>query len=134
MTNWESITTKCASSDQVVATNGVGCDYSPLKIQEYVGYKSVNDPLFKAEKLMMRAVPLLKEDTTLDAYLATVNLWAEKAKQSSLNAYTSSWGEANPNGGKSVQAAFLEDARYDVEEAAAILKKVLLFLDLPLAT
>ncbi|KAJ8601890.1 hypothetical protein CTAYLR_002655 [Chrysophaeum taylorii] len=138
LTNWETLTTgSCramtGTKEQVVATNAAGCDFNPLKVQEYVGYKSINDPLFKADKLMLRAVPLLDPGADVDDYLETVNLWAEKAQMSSLNAYTSSWGEANPNGSKGQVAAFLDDARYDVEESAAILKKILTYLDLPLS-
>eukprot|EP00634_Sargassococcus_sp_CCMP2135_P015778 CAMPEP_0198669656 /NCGR_PEP_ID=MMETSP1467-20131203/76903_1 /TAXON_ID=1462469 /ORGANISM="unid. sp., Strain CCMP2135" /LENGTH=226 /DNA_ID=CAMNT_0044406411 /DNA_START=8 /DNA_END=689 /DNA_ORIENTATION=- len=120
-------------AEQVVATNGgASCDKAPLKIQEYVGYRSVNDPLFKADKLMLRAVPLLPDDADVDAYLDAVNTWAEKAQMSSLNAYTSSWGEANPNGSKGQVNAFLEDAKFDVEESAKVLKNILTMLQLPL--
>ena len=46
---------------QVVATNGGAlCDASPFVIQEYIGYKSINDPLYRSKKLMVRAAPLLK--------------------------------------------------------------------------
>lgn len=140
LTNWDAITVgacrgSVSKSDvQVVATNGVGCDKAPLKVQEYVGYKSINDPLFKADKLMRRALPLLPPDADIDEYLDAVNLWAEKAQMSSLNAYTSSWGEANPNGGQTKVAAFLDDAKFDVEESAKVLGKILKLLDLPLTT
>ena len=142
LTNWDAITlgacrglVSAIEAEQIVATNGgASCDKAPLKVQEYVGYKSINDPLFKAEKLMLRAVPLLKDDVNVDDYLDNVNTWAEKAQMSSLNAYTSSWGEANPNGGKGQVAAFLDDARFDVEESAKVLKSILTMLDLPLSS
>eukprot|EP00635_Sarcinochrysidales_sp_CCMP3193_P007914 CAMPEP_0118896828 /NCGR_PEP_ID=MMETSP1166-20130328/4503_1 /TAXON_ID=1104430 /ORGANISM="Chrysoreinhardia sp, Strain CCMP3193" /LENGTH=219 /DNA_ID=CAMNT_0006835887 /DNA_START=14 /DNA_END=673 /DNA_ORIENTATION=- len=138
--NWDAITVgscrglvSAAEQAQVIATNGgATCDKAPLKIQEYVGYRSVNDPLFRADKLMLRAVPLVDGDD-IDDYLDAVNLWAEKAQMSSLNAYTSSWGEANPNGSKGQVNAFLDDAKFDVEESATVLKKkILTILDLPL--
>lgn len=137
LTNWDAITLGACKasvgSEQVVATNGAGCDKAPLKIQEYVGYKSINDPLFKADKLMLRAVPLLPPDVDVDEYVDAVNLWAEKAQMSSLNAYTSSWGEANPNGGQTKVEAFLDDAKYDVEESSKVLGKILKLLGLPLS-
>ena len=130
---------KCAGAvtakegKQVAATNGGAlCDKNPLAIQDYIGYKSMNDPLFKAEKLMLRASPLVKDSNRLDEYLEAVNSWGEKAQMSSLMAYTSSWGEANPNGGKGVVDAYLEDAKYDLEESADLLKRILQMLDLPL--
>ena len=136
--NWDKITSgacqgqAAAEGRQVVATNSGGCDKSPLKVQEYVGYKSTTDPLFRAEKLMLRAAPLVDSDDA-EAYLEAVTLWGQQAQMSSLMAYTSSWGEANPNGSKKQIAAYLEDARFDVEESTAILKKILKYLDLPLA-
>ena len=66
---------------QVVATNGGAlCDASPLVIQEYIGYKSINDPLYRSEKLMVRAAPLLKNPDDIDAYLEAVNLGARRSR------------------------------------------------------
>ena len=118
---------------QVVATNGGAlCDASPLVIQEYIGYKSINDPLYRSEKLMVRAAPLLKNPDDIDAYREAVNLWGQKIQMSSLNAYPSAWGEANPNGSKAQVAAYMQEARFDVEESADLLKRILVMLGLPL--
>jgi hypothetical protein len=40
-------------------------------------------------------------------------------------AYTSSWGEANPNGGKEVVDDYLEKTRGEVKETEQLLRKVL---------
>jgi hypothetical protein len=72
------------------------CEKNPLVVQDYLGYKNVNDPLFKADKLMVRAAPLVDND--LEQYLEAVERYREKADQAAMMAYTSSWGEANPNG------------------------------------
>mmetsp|Transcript_12427 Transcript_12427/g.38310 ORF Transcript_12427/g.38310 Transcript_12427/m.38310 type:complete len:218 (-) Transcript_12427:127-780(-) len=138
--DWKTITagsckdaTLSKEKSQVVATNGGSlCDASPLVIQDYIGYKSINDPLYRAEKLMVRAAPLVQDSSKLDEYLEAVNLWGQKAQMSSLNAYTSAWGEANPNGSKAQSAAYLQEARYDVEESADLLKRIILMLGLPL--
>ena len=98
----------------------------------FIGYKCINDPLYRSEKLMVRAAPLLKNPDDIDAYLEAVNLWGQKIQMSSLNAYTSAWGEANPNGSKAAVAAYMQDARYDVEESADLLKRILVLLGLPL--
>ena len=105
---------------------------SPLVIQDYIGYKSINDPLYRSEKLMVRAAPLLKNPDDIDAYLEAVNLWGQKIQMSSLNAYTSAWGEANPNGSKAQVAAYMQEAKFDVEESADLLKRILVMLGLPL--
>ncbi len=100
--NWDAITETCGTgvmSDlerkQVVRTEGGGggfCEKSPLKVQDYLGYKSTTDPLFKADKLMLKAAPLVDPDYFED-YLDVVERYREKADQGSMMAYTSSWGE-----------------------------------------
>ena len=81
---------------------------------------------------MVRAAPLLKNPDDIDAYLEAVNLWGQKIQMSSLNAYTSAWGEANPNGSKAQVAAYMQEAKFDVEESADLLKRILVMLGLPL--
>lgn len=136
LTNWETLTQMCdnkAMSDteakQVVRTeNGGGgfCDKNPLVAQEYLGYKSTNDPLFKADKLMLRAVSLVDESVMDEAdYVDLVEQYRDKADQVSLLAYTSSWGEANPNGGKETVDEYLETTRQVVLETESLLRKVL---------
>jgi hypothetical protein len=100
--NWDAITETCGTgvmSDlerkQVIRTEGGGggfCEKSPLKVQDYLGYKSTNDPLFKADKLMLKATPLVDPDSFED-YLDVVERYREKADQGAMMAYTSSWGE-----------------------------------------
>ena len=100
--NWDDITQVCGKgvmSDlerkQVVRTEGGGggfCEKTPLKVQDYLGYKSTTDPLFKADKLMLKAAPLVENDSFED-YLDVVERYREKADQGSMMAYTSSWGE-----------------------------------------
>ena len=107
LSNWDAITSVCGSkamSDnerkQVVRTEGGGggfCDRDPLKVQEFLGYKSTVDPLFRADKLMVKAAGLVDPDE-LEGYLDAVERYREKADQGAMMAFTSSWGEANPNG------------------------------------
>jgi len=141
--NWDSVTEKCGTvmmSDlerkQVIRTEGgggtggkLGCEKTPLRVQEFLGYKSTEDPLFKADKLMVRAAPLVNPDD-FEAYLDVVEKYREKADQGSMMAYTSSWGEANPNGGKEVMDDYLERTRQDVLVTEKYLKQILGYLDL----
>lgn len=85
------------------------CDKTPLVVQDYLGYKSTTDPLFKADALMLKAVPLV-DDSVMDEadYVDLVEQYRDKADQTSLLAYTSSWGEANPNGSKVRKASYFE--------------------------
>jgi len=123
--NWDAITETCGTgvmSDlerkQVIRTEGGGggfCEKSPLKVQDYLGYKSTNDPLFKADKLMLKATPLVDPDSFED-YLDVVERYREKADQGAMMAYTSSWGEANPGGGKEIIDEYLERTKDEVEK------------------
>lgn len=137
--NWDSLTQSCnnkpmsqTESRQVIRTEGGGggfCDKNPLVVQEYLGYKSTRDPLFKADALMLKAVPLLVDggDGVLDEsdYVDIVEQYRDKADQTSLLAYTSSWGEANPNGSKDTTDDYLEQTKQVVMETEVLLRKVL---------
>jgi hypothetical protein len=134
--NWDKLTQSCnnkamssTESKQIVRTEGGGggfCDKSPLVVQDYLGYKSTTDPLFKADSLMLRAVPLVDGSVMDEAdYVDLVEQYREKADQTSLLAFTSSWGEANPNGGKETVDDYLDKTKEVVMETEVLLRKVL---------
>eukprot|EP00554_Chaetoceros_debilis_P003498 CAMPEP_0194091232 /NCGR_PEP_ID=MMETSP0149-20130528/42072_1 /TAXON_ID=122233 /ORGANISM="Chaetoceros debilis, Strain MM31A-1" /LENGTH=228 /DNA_ID=CAMNT_0038775735 /DNA_START=23 /DNA_END=709 /DNA_ORIENTATION=- len=137
--NWIDITTVCGKGvmtdlerKQVIRTEGGGggfCERTPLNVQMYLGYKSTIDPLFKADKLMLKAAPLVDPDYFED-YLDIVERYREKADQGSMMAYTSSWGEANPGGGKEIIDEYLEKTKDEVEQTELLLRDVLKFLNL----
>ena len=134
--NWDILTQSCnnkamssTESKQIIRTEGGGggfCDKSPLIVQEYLGYKSTTDPLFKADSLMLRAVPLVDGSVMDEAdYVDLVEQYREKADQTSLLAFTSSWGEANPNGGKETVDEYLDKTKEVVMETEVLLRRVL---------
>lgn len=137
--NWDAITTTCntkimsdSERKQVIRTEGGGggvCDKSPLRVQEFIGYKSTEDPLYRAEKLMVRAAQLVDPDS-LEDYLTVVEAYRDKADNSAMMAYTSSWGEANPNGGKETIDTYLVATQNDVMSTEKLLRQVLGFLNL----
>ena len=139
LANWDAETEICGKNimsdlerKQVVRTDGGGggvCEKTPLKVQDFLGYKSTEDPLFKADKLMVRAAPLVDPDD-FEAYLDIVEKYREKADQGAMMAYTSSWGEANPNGGKDLIEEYLEDTRAEVQTTEKLLRTVLGYLNL----
>ncbi len=129
--NWEAETTVCIKGC-VGKSENCGCVRNPIIVQEYMGYKDMRDPLFKADQLMIRAEPLVSEQAKLEKYSAAIDRWVEKADEGNVMAYVSSWGEANPGGGQDNIAAYLEKSRKEVVESAEILKTICQLLELPL--
>ena len=101
---------------QVMRTQNQGkCFKTPLKVQKYIGAASTLDPLFKAEKLMIRAQPLVPA-AKQEAYSDAVDAYITTQQMSSTMAYTSSWsGVENPNGSNAQIAENLLEAKKEVQ-------------------
>jgi hypothetical protein len=121
--NWEKETTVCGRLDNPY----IGCERTPEKVMEYLGYKSMNDPLFKADKTMLRLQNLVSSDDETD-YMEAMEMFNEKAEEASNTAFVSSWGEANPGGGKDRVELFIERSRKQVESARDSLGTVIKIL------
>jgi hypothetical protein len=74
LSNWEAETTVCGMNDNPY-TGTKGCERTPLKVMDYMGYKSMDDPLFKADKTMRRLEVLVPSDKESD-YLEAIEKWA----------------------------------------------------------
>lgn len=60
--NWEKETTVCKTGQDDFSYK---CDRDPVKVMNYLGYRGIEDPLFKADKTMMRLnalAPAAKDD------------------------------------------------------------------------
>jgi len=125
--NWESETTICIRGCKGSYEN-CGCLRDPLVVQSYMGFKSMKDPLFKIDQIMIKAQPLVTGDQ--DKYAEAVERWVEKANDGNVMAYVSSWGEANPGGGESEVRRYLEKSRKGVVESVDILKVICDSLDI----
>mmetsp|Transcript_7993 Transcript_7993/g.10213 ORF Transcript_7993/g.10213 Transcript_7993/m.10213 type:complete len:213 (-) Transcript_7993:119-757(-) len=124
--NWEKETTQCKTGND---NPYLGCDRTPEKVMEYLGFKSMEDPLFRADKTLIRLQSLVPAKDA-DVYQDAVDTWLEKAEEGNGLAFISSWGEANPGGGKDRVALFIERSRKDVVESRDVLKTVIQVLDL----
>ena len=62
--NWEKLTTVCIKGC-VGAPEQCGCIRDPVIVQSYMGFKSMEDPLFKADQLMIRAQQLVANSLQL---------------------------------------------------------------------
>ena len=92
----------------------------------------MDDPLFRADKTMIRLqalVPSSDKQGSIE-FQDAIDTWMEKAEEGSGMAYISSWGEANPGGGRDRVALFIERSRKDVIEAKDSLGTVIRILDL----
>ena len=54
----------------------------PVVVQSYMGYKSMDDPLYRAGDLMLRASGLVGSDADFERYNAALEKWNNKARQS----------------------------------------------------
>lgn len=127
--NWEKETTVCKTGQE---TNfGTKCERTPLKVMDYLGYKATDDPLFKADKTMKRLYSLVPASQDAE-FIEAIEQFAENAEEASGMAYISSWGEANPGGGKDRVELFIERARKNVIVSKESLETVIRILDIKL--
>jgi len=120
--NWEKETTVCKTGQET--TFGDVCERTPIKVQDYLGYKSMNDPLFKADATMLRLKNLVPPDLEEEFYEA-IDIYSQNAEEANGMAFVSSWGEANPGGGKDRVQLFIERSKKNVVSSRDGLKKVM---------
>ena len=81
--NWEKETTNCKTKTQYSSASNP-CERTPLNVQYYLGYKSTEDPLFRADKTMRRLESLVPPEDTVD-YLDAMEKFREKAEEGKYN-------------------------------------------------
>jgi len=92
--NWEKETTECQMGGEGVCTD------QPDKVRYYFGLRTTDHPLFQLDKLFTKAQAKLPDDADFEEWIeASEGLASQIAKINEL-AYTSSFGEYNPGGGK----------------------------------
>ncbi len=114
--HWEEETTICGRSGDNPYISKNGCERTPIKVMDYLGYKDIYHPLFRADKTMRRLEGVVPTDREVD-FLDAMEAWTLASEEGSGMAYISSWGEANPGGGKDRVALFLERAKKNVIQA-----------------
>jgi len=65
-----------------------------------------------------------------NAHLPAIDIFAQNAEEANSMAFVSSWGEANPGGGKDRVKLFIERAKNNVIKSKDALKTVMDILDL----
>merc|ERR1711966_49769 len=123
--NWDKLTETCDGTKKDPFTGGPVCVKSPLVVSEYMGFKSIKDPLFKAEKTMRRLEARVPASSEAE-YLDLVESWVQTSEEAQGMAYASSWaGPENPNGGDDKIAEFLERSKVQVTTARGTLKRII---------
>merc|ERR1719491_64968 len=123
--NWEKETVVCERTDNPY----IGCERKPEKVMEYLGYKNMKDPLFRADKMLMRLQSIAPDNKYVD-FVDAMEDYNESAEESSGIAYISSWGEANPGGGKDAIDRYIEKSKKDLVIAKNSLGDIIKILDL----
>lgn len=77
--NWEKETTNCKTKTQYSSASNP-CERTPLIVQNYLGYKSTEDPLFRANKTMRRLEVLVPPEYEVD-YLDAMEKFNIKADE-----------------------------------------------------
>jgi len=128
--NWDKLTTKCSGVEKDPFSGKPVCEKNPLVIQDYIGYKSMNDPLFKADKTLRRLEDLVPAAKDAD-YFDAIEKWSTAVEEASGMAYTSSWaGPQNPNGGDLAIDYYLERSKKQVTDARDALQSAISILEL----
>jgi len=124
--NWDKETTVCGKGQD---NPYLGCERTPEKVMEYLGFKSMDDPLFRADKTLMRLQTVVPSEYEGD-FIDAMEVYNEKSEEGSGIAFVSSWGEANPGGGKDRVAVFIERSKKDVIDSRDSLETIIRVLNL----
>jgi len=117
--NWEKETVDPISGDD-----------SPDRVRFFLGLRTTDHPLFQVDKLLQKAQNKLPDDADIEKWVDAVEgLNSHIAKVNEL-AYTSSFGEYNPGGGKGQIRKYLLLAKEEVELTRDSLKTMIELLNL----
>mmetsp|Transcript_27117 Transcript_27117/g.51011 ORF Transcript_27117/g.51011 Transcript_27117/m.51011 type:complete len:289 (+) Transcript_27117:66-932(+) len=128
--NWDSQTSVCRPGCKI-SFEQCACERNPLIVSEYMGFSNINDPLYKIDDLMLRAQDKVS-DADFDKFTSMYNTWFQKSQDGNVMAYVSSWGEANPGGGKDGIEKYLAKTRKEVVDAQKILGDMCNMLGVPI--
>jgi Ca2+ transporting ATPase len=117
--NWERETTDPISGAQ-----------APDRVRFFFGLRTTDHPLFQVEKLLGKAQDTLPDDVDFDEWIRVVEGYSSHVNKVNELAYTSSFGEYNPGGGKEQIARYLELAREEVVLSRDSLKTIIKLLNI----
>ena len=98
------------------------CDRDANKVPAALGLKSTDAALFKVEKLFKES---LSPDVDIDRWNAATEQFVQHSTSAQEYAYTASFGEYNPSGGKDQIAKYMALSKDELVLARDALKDVL---------
>ncbi|KAJ1633225.1 hypothetical protein T492DRAFT_982162 [Pavlovales sp. CCMP2436] len=98
-------------------------------VRKVLGLRSTTDPLFQLDKLLQKAVQKSDPDR-IEEWIEATDSLATHVNNANEFAYTATFGEYNPGGGKDQVEKYLEFSRKEMELVSTDLKKVLDLLSL----
>eukprot|EP00611_Tribonema_gayanum_P013728 TRINITY_DN2486_c0_g1_i1.p1 TRINITY_DN2486_c0_g1~~TRINITY_DN2486_c0_g1_i1.p1 ORF type:complete len:204 (+),score=68.62 TRINITY_DN2486_c0_g1_i1:48-659(+) len=104
--NWDKETTSCDANGK--------CDRKPDNVRRYLGLRSTTDPLFQIERVLDKAQAYIDDPDDSDKYIEAAETFQSTQSMANSMAFTSSFGEYNPGGGKDQVDKYLEESRKQV--------------------
>ena len=121
--NWNKETFKKCGLDGQVALRDE-CDRDANKVPAVLGLKSTDAPLFKVER-SFKAVLLSGDIDDMDKWTEATDAFVQHATSAQEYAYTASFGEYNPSGGKDQVAKYMGYSKNELKLARDALKDIL---------
>lgn len=100
------------------------CERRPDNVRRYLGLRSTTDPLFNIERVLDKAQAYIDDPDDLETFVDASELFQSTKSMANSMAYTSSFGEYNPGGGKDQVEKYLEESRKQVIVAKDSLSKI----------
>ena len=121
---WEKETVKrCGQAGQVVLATE--CERDTNKVPAALGLKTTDHPLFKVEKLFKAAILADDGGLDIDAWNGATEAFIQHSTSAQEYAYTASFAEYNPSGGKDQVAKYMDLSKEELALARDALKDVL---------
>mmetsp|Transcript_44024 Transcript_44024/g.81827 ORF Transcript_44024/g.81827 Transcript_44024/m.81827 type:complete len:250 (-) Transcript_44024:303-1052(-) len=115
---------------EVETTDPKTGNQTPDKLRSVCGLRSTESTLYGMDKMFKIIEKKLPEDVDFDKWVEVKEAYNEAVNKVNELAYTSSFGEYNPGGGKDQVRKYLELAKGAVIEAQGQLKKMVKLLNL----
>jgi len=130
MENWNKVTRDCRDVDQnvqQVLASGTespdNCKATPDIVRKYMGMRSIDGNLFNTQQLWIniQSAGNLVQDKDDERFADAVEDFERAKRQASEWAYSSSWGEANPGGGRDRVEDYLLRSKKEAAKATEAL-------------